>query len=248
MNTQSNGMRVLLVTADAAMGATLARGLLQQNVDVVIERGLAEAKDRAFTQAFDALVVDGTLLGAAELCRSLRRLGAVVPTIMLIDAESATDRLRARAFDADAYIRKPVAMPELLSELRAGQASRSVNVPPDRVTVADLVIDMRLRAVYRDGRRIDLTMKESALLEILARRVGTLVDRATIVAHVWGEHTSPANNVLEVLVRRLRQKLDGGQGSSLIQTQRGRGYRLADPRGAEGRASAQVEAQHGLAQ
>lgn len=231
MNTQSNGMHVLVAAADAGFGGMLARGLLQQNVDVAIERSVPEARERVLAETFDAVIVDSVLPGGggAELCRALRRLGATVPTIMLIDVDSIADRVRARGSDADAYLPKPVSISTLLSELQARKASRPVEAAASRLTAGDLVIDLWSRGVVRRGRRFDLTPKEFALLEILARRPGTIVDRDTIVEHVWRDERPGTANVLEVLVRRLRQKIDDGDTRELIQTHRGKGYRLVVP-------------------
>ena len=243
MNT-SNGMRVLLAAGDATPGATLARGLLHENVDVVIERSAASAKERALREHFDVLVVDGDLpAGGGDLCRSLRRMGAGIPTIMLIEPGSMADRLRARTAEADAYLVKPVALRALLSELHARKVARPTDAV-ERVNVADLTVDTRARWVTRGGRRIDLTRKEFALLEILAGQPGALVDRATIAAHVWGNSTHAAGNVLEVLVRRLRRKIDDGHELKLIETMRGKGYRLINspPQGASTAASADLPA------
>jgi two-component system copper resistance phosphate regulon response regulator CusR len=223
-------MRVLLVAADAALGGTLARGLLEHGVDVAMEQTAAAAKERAFREVFDVLVIDGSVPGGAEVGRGFRRLGVAIPTIMLIDPDSVADRVRARAAEADAFVNKPVGLAELMIQVRAVRASRAVYVPPDQVSVADLVIDLRAHRVYRGKNRIELSTKEAALLEILARRSGRLVDRTTISEYVWGADRPGSANVLEVLVRRLRRKIDNGRQGSLIETCRGRGYRLGADR------------------
>jgi two-component system copper resistance phosphate regulon response regulator CusR len=239
-------MRVLLAAGDATLGATLARGLLHENVDVAIERSAAAAKDRALSEHFDALVIDADLpAGGGDLCRALRRSGSGVPTVMLIDGGSFADRVRARSLDADAYLTKPVGIRELLAELRARKAASLVlDLTSERMTIADLTIDMSLRGVFRAGQRIDLTSKEFALLQILARNPGTIVDRQTIATHVWGGGRNAGGNVLEVLVRRLRRKIDDAHELKLVQTLRGKGYRLTTgPRSSESAVSADVASQ-----
>jgi two-component system copper resistance phosphate regulon response regulator CusR len=238
-------MRVLLAAGDATLGATLARGLLHENVDVAIERSAAAARDRALSEHFDALVIDADLpAGGGDLCRAIRRSGSGVPTVMLIDGDSFADRVRARTSGADAYLMKPVGIRELLAELRARKAASLVlDLTSERLTIADLTVDASLRSVVRAGQRIDLTAKEFALLQILARHPGTLVDRATIATHVWGTGSNAGGNVLEVLVRRLRRKIDDGHELKLIQTLRGKGYRLTTgSRSSQPVASADVAA------
>src|SRR6185369_11030156 len=118
---------------------------------------------------------------------------------------------------ADDYLTKPFAFAELLARVRA-LARRRPAIETERVRVADLDVDLAGRRVSRGGRAIVLTAKEFALLECFVRNVGRVVDRATITAHVWDENHDPFTNVLEVLVRRLRRKVDDGYGSPLIHT------------------------------
>jgi two-component system copper resistance phosphate regulon response regulator CusR len=224
----SHDMRALLAIADPAQGATLARGLLEQGIDVAIGTNFTDARTRALGERFDALVVDAALPGGGvELWRDLWRRGIDVAVIMLTDTDSLADRVRARDAAADAYLTKPVAVRDLVAQLTATERRRPFDVSSDCVRTADLEIDLRLRTVYRAGRQIDLTRKEFALLEILARSPGQTVSRAAIAAHVWHDDAVARSNLLEVLVRRLRRKIDDGHDTKLVRTLRSSGYQLA---------------------
>jgi two-component system copper resistance phosphate regulon response regulator CusR len=223
-------MRTLLAVADATLGATLARGLLDEGIDVAVETSLVPARDSALHQAFDALIIDIALPGGGvELCRELWRRRIEIPIVLLTDADSMAERIRARDANAAACIGKPVKIRELVAQLRTprrpGIEARSSS-SSDRIVVEDLDVDVRSRAVHRAGRRIRLTPKEFALLEILVRHAGRVVDRPTIIAHVWGGTSPVESNMLEVLVRRLRRKIDDPYEWKLIRTVRAAGYLL----------------------
>jgi DNA-binding response OmpR family regulator len=220
-------MRALLAIADAAHGATLTRGLLAEGIDVAIETTFADARSRALHERFDALVADMALPGGGvELCRELRGRGLYLPVIMLSDSESPADCEGAREVKVDAFLHKPVSVCELATQLCATKRLARPEPPPSRIRVADLEIDLRLRVVHRSAQRVDLTSKEFALLDILARHAGQVVSRPVITAHVWPDATATRSNMLEVLVGRLRRKIDEGHGTRLVRTLRAAGYQL----------------------
>jgi two-component system copper resistance phosphate regulon response regulator CusR len=144
---------------------------------------------------------------------------------MLTARDTVDDRVRGLDAGADDYLTKPFAFRELLARVRA-LARRGPTLVPETVRVADLEVDLAARSVRRGGRLIQLTAKEFALLEFFARHVGQVVDRAAITAHVWDENHDPFTNVLEVLIRRLRRKIDDAFDPKLIHTLRGAGYRF----------------------
>jgi DNA-binding response OmpR family regulator len=223
------GMRALLAVSDTTLGAALARGLLDAGIDVAVAPTFNGARDRPWDPNVDAVVVDLDPRGkGVGLCRELRRAGVDARIIVLVDADSLAERLRARDARADAFLTKPVDVGELLAFLRASAAPRPRDATSERVTVADLDVDLRTRAVHRAAQPIELTPKEFALLEVLARHHGRPVDRPTIIAHVWNNSTPAGSNMLEVLVRRLRRKIDDGYDRKLIRTRRAGGYQLAD--------------------
>jgi len=220
-------MRVLLVEDDPELAAVIESGLAEHAFQVARESEFAAAHSRAVLGAFDVLVLDIMLPGGSgfDLCRSLRARGVATPVLMLTARDGVDDRVRGLESGADDYLTKPFAFRELLARLRA-LTRRSPAFLPDIVTVADLEVDLRAHRARRDGRDIELTAKEFALLECLTRQLDRVVDRAAITAHVWDDNHDPFTNVLEVLVRRLRRKVDDGYDVKLIHTLRGAGYRL----------------------
>lgn len=223
----SSPMRVLLVEDDPELSQVLERGLTEQGFVVARETTATEGRTRAVLGAFDVVVLDVMLPGGDgfSLCRALRARGVGTPVLMLTARDTVDDRVRGLDAGADDYLTKPFAFRELVARLHA-LTRRPPNQLPDVVSVADLEVDLRAHRVRRGGREMDLTAKEFALLEFFVRHRGQVVDRAAITAHVWDENHDPFTNVLEVLVRRLRRKIDDGFDLKLIHTLRGAGYRL----------------------
>src|SRR4051812_11138789 len=220
-------MRILLVEDDAELASILRAGLTEEGFQVVREAAFAAGKSRAILGAFDVIVLDVMLPGGDgfELCRTMRVRGVATPVLMLTARDAVEDRVRGLDSGADDYLPKPFAFRELVARVRA-LARRPPSAVPDVIRVADLEVDIRSHRVRRHGHAIELTAKEFALLEFFARHAGQVVDRAAITAHVWDENHDPFTNVLEVLVRRLRRKIDDGFDVKLIHTLRGAGYRL----------------------
>ena len=220
-------MRVLLVEDDPELASVLEDGLVEENFQIIREATIDGARTRATLGAFDVIVLDVMLPGGNgfDLCRELRERGVGTPVLMLTARDTIDDRVRGLDSGADDYLTKPFAFRELVARVRA-LARRRPTPLPDVVRVADLEVDMLGHRVQRAGKSIELTAKEFALLEFFARHAGEVVDRAAITAHVWDENHDPFTNVLEVLVRRLRRKIDDGFDVKLIHTFRGAGYRL----------------------
>jgi DNA-binding response OmpR family regulator len=148
------------------------------------------------------------------------------PILMLTARDTVDDKVVGLESGADDYLVKPFAFRELRARVEA-LARRRPALAPETVHVADLEVDLRAREVRRAGRNIELTAKELALLDVLLLHRGAVVDRATITAHVWDANHDPFTNALEVLVRRLRAKIDDPfEPPRLIHTVRGAGYRL----------------------
>ena len=160
------------------------------------------------------------------LCRSLRENGIETPILMLTARDAVDDRVTGLDAGADDYLTKPFALQELIARVRA--LSRRKPLTARIVRIADLEIDLRARRARRGEQLIELTAKEFALLECFAQHPDVVLDRAAITAHVWDENHDPFTNVLEVLVRRLRRKIDEGFEPKLIHTMRGAGYRLGE--------------------
>jgi DNA-binding response OmpR family regulator len=222
-------MRVLLVEDDPGLAAIIKTGFSEQGVQVVTVSNYAEGKLKATLGSFDVLVLDVMLPGGNgfDLCRELRAREIGTPILMLTARDTVDDRVAGLEVGADDYLTKPFAFRELLARVRALGRRRGAPLP-ETLRVADLEVDLEAQRVRRSGKSIELTAKEFALLEFFVLHKGQVVDRAAITAHVWDENHDPFTNVLEVLVRRLRRKIDDEFPTKLIQTVRGSGYRLGD--------------------
>ena len=220
-------MRVLIVEDDAELAGILQAGLAEHRLEATIARSFGEGRERALRGAWDVVVLDVMLPGGSgfDLCTLLRRRGVRTPILMLTARDTVDDRVSGLDAGADDYLTKPFAFRELVARIRA-LARREPALVPETVRVADLEVDIASREVRRRGRPIVLTAKEFALLEFFVRHAGQVVDRAAITAHVWDENHDPFTNVLEVLIRRLRRKIDDAYEPKLIHTLRGAGYRF----------------------
>jgi two-component system copper resistance phosphate regulon response regulator CusR len=220
-------MRVLLVEDDAELAHEVAAGLREVDARVVVAREFDEGLRAAHHEELDVIILDVMLPGGSgfELCRRLRADGLETPILMLTARDTVDDRVTGLDAGADDYLTKPFALQELLARVRA-LGRRRPALAPRVVRVADLEIDLAGKRARRGGHTIELTAKEFALLECFALHPDEVLDRAAITAHVWDDNHDPFTNVLEVLVRRLRRKLDDGFEPKLIHTMRGAGYRL----------------------
>ena len=221
-------MRVLIVEDDRELAGLLRDGLREHRIDPTLATSFAQGAEQATAGDYDVLVLDVRLPGGTgfDLCRELRRAGVTTPVLMLTALDAVDDRVRGLQVGADDYLTKPFAFQELVARLKALARRRPLALTPDLHRVADLEVDLAGREVRRAGRPIRLTAKEFSLLELFVRRQGQVVDRSTITAHVWDQNHDPFANVLEVLVRRLRGKIDDGFTPKLITTLRGAGYRF----------------------
>jgi two-component system copper resistance phosphate regulon response regulator CusR len=220
-------VRVLIVEDDPELAALIGDGLRAQRIDSTRATTFPEGRDRGALGDYDVIILDVRLPGGTgfDLCAELRRRGITTPVLMLTALDAVDDRVRGLEVGADDYLTKPFAFRELLARLKA-LARRRPALAPSRYRIANLEVDLASRAVRRDGRPITLSAKEFALLELFVLHAGEVLDRATITAHVWDDNHDPFVNVLEVLVGRLRRKIDDGFEPKLITTLRGAGYRF----------------------
>ena len=223
-------MRILLVEDDARIARFVSQGLREQTYAVDVTADGEDALYKAAVNDYDAVVLDVMIPGrdGFEVCRELRAAGSSVPVIMLTARDAVEDRVRGLDTGADDYLTKPFEVSELLARLRA-LLRRGHVVRPSLITAADLVIDTRAHFVTRGGRRVELTAKEYALLEYLARERGRVLTRGEIAEHVWDENFDPLSNLIDVNINRLRRKVDDGFSPPLIHTRRGAGYLLSAP-------------------
>ncbi|MGI5375190.1 response regulator transcription factor [Streptomyces sp. CA-251387] len=220
-------MRVLVVEDEERFAAGLRDGLEAEGfaVDVALDGvdGLWLARENSY----DAIVLDIMLpgLNGYRLCRALRAERDWTPILMLTAKEGEWDEIEGLDTGADDYLTKPVSYAVLLARLRA-LLRRGARQRPAVLAAGDLRLDPAARTVSRAGRDIEVTAREFAVLEFLLRRAGEAVSKRTILDHVWGDDFEGDPNIVEVYVRRLRNKVDRPFGRESLLTSRGHGYRL----------------------
>lgn len=222
-------MTILIIEDDNRVASFLKRGLEAEGFKVDLscdgESGLADAE----AGAHRLVILDLTLpqMHGLDVCRELRARGLAIPVLMLTANDALNDKVEGLNAGADDYLTKPFAFEELLARVNAlvRRGAGHITKSP-RVAVADLVFDRETMQVRRGERSIDLTSKEMAILDLLLTRPGAVFSRATILSEVWGEPSDAANNFVEVYMGRLRRKIDAEGEPPLIETLRGRGYRI----------------------
>ncbi len=221
-------MRILLVEDEPTAARFIAKGLREARHAVDVAGDGTTALDQCHEHDYDAVVLDVMLPGRDGLavCRALRAAGSDVPVLMLTARDAVEARVEGLDAGADDYLTKPFDFRELLARVRALTRRERHPLAAERIAIRHLAIDIPAQRVWSHGREIDLTSREYALLEYLARRAGDVVGRADIAEHVWDEHYDAFSNVVDVYVQRLRRKLDDGHEPSLIRTRRGQGYQL----------------------
>ena len=221
-------MRVLVVEDDPTISGFVAKGLREAGYAVDEapdgERGLS----MAIQTSYDAAIVDVMLprRDGLGLIEELRRRRVTTPVLILSAKHSVDDRVRGLQTGGDDYLTKPFAFAELLARVQALLRRASGSAEPMRLVVGDLVLDLITRQVTRGGAPIELRPREYSLLEYLMRNGGRVISKTMILAHVWDYRFDPGTNVVDVLVFRLREKIDKGFDQKLLHTVRGVGYVL----------------------
>jgi two-component system OmpR family response regulator len=218
-------VRILVVEDDRTVGQFVLRGLEQQGMHVELVGDGREGLERATAGEFDLIVLDLRLplLPGIEVLRTLRDRGVTTPVLVLTAQDAVESKVQALRTGADDYVTKPFAFEELLARVEA-VARRPKAIAPPTLTVADLAIDTGSREIRRAGRLLDVTPKEYAVLEYLVRNHGRVMSRTLITEYAWGYHFDPGTNVVDVVINRLRKKVDQGFSRKLIHTVRGVGY------------------------
>ena len=221
-------MRALLVEDDETISEFVARGLREAGFAVDCAADGEAGLDAALSQPYDVAVLDVMLpkRDGLSVIDELRRRGIATPVLILSARRSVDDRVRGLQAGGDDYLTKPFAFAELLARVQA-LVRRATRAPePTTLTVDDLVLDLLSRRVTRGGASIDLRPREFALLEYLMRNPGRVVSKTMILSHVWEYSFDPQTNIVDVLVSRLREKIDRPFEKKLLHTVRGVGYVL----------------------
>ena len=224
-------MRLLLVEDDKKISSFVIKGLREAGFAVDYAANGEDGLHLALTEPYDAAVIDIMLpkLDGLALIEELRRRKIATPVIILSARRSVDDRVKGLQTGGDDYLTKPFALSELLARVQALMRRAAGGAEPTRLIVGDLVMDLLRREITRGGRKVDLQPREFALLEYLMRNAGRPVSKMLILEHVWDYSFDPQTNVVDVLVCRLRNKLDRGLEPPLIHTIRGVGYVLKVP-------------------
>jgi two-component system, OmpR family, response regulator len=225
-------MRILVVEDDPTLADFVAKGLEQAGYVADVAHDGRQGLDVAASTRPDLAVIDLMLpeLGGLDLIEALRHRGLRFPVLILSAKRSVDDRVKGLEAGGDDYLTKPFAFAELLARVQALLRRSFVTPEPTRLTVSDLEIDLLSRQVTRAGQVIDLRPREFALLEYLARHAGRVVSKTMILSRIWNYGFDPRTNVVDVLVCRVREKIDRQFQPKLLHTRRGMGYVLgAEP-------------------
>jgi len=221
-------MRALLVEDDPTIADFVVRGLREAGFAVDHLPDGEAGLTAAVKQPYDVAIVDLMLpkLDGLSLIQRLRDQRIRTPVIILSAKHTVDDRVKGLESGGDDYLTKPFAFSELFARVQALIRRSSGAADATRLLVGDLVMDLIARRVTRDGREITLRPREFALLEYLMRNAGRVVSKTMILSHVWDYTFDPGTNVVDVLVFRLRDKIDKGFEKKMLQTVRGIGYVL----------------------
>ena len=224
-------MNILIVEDDQQLASQLVASLSEHGHEVVhVSDGLA-GENQAKEMAYDVMVVDRMLpeQDGLVMISNLRSAGVKTPVLILSALGQVDDRVTGLRAGGDDYLSKPYAFSELLARVEILGRRADTHNTDTTVQVADLVLDRIGHSAERAGQKITLQPREYRLLEYLMRNEGRLVTRTMLLEHVWDLHFDPQTNVIDVHTSRLRAKIDKDFEVPLLQTVRGRGYRLAEP-------------------
>ncbi|MBN3951168.1 MAG: response regulator transcription factor [Nostoc sp. NMS7] len=223
-------MIILLVDDEVELTEPLSRLLTREGYTVDAAYDGTSGSEYAQIGNYDLLILDWMLPGKTglEICQELRRQGKTTPVLFLTAKDTLDDRVQGLDAGADDYLVKPFELRELLARVRAllrRSGSQTYETTTGRLTVADLELDCENQVAYRQGRIIELSQKESQLLQYFMEHTGQLMTHAQIMQNLWQEE-QPNSNAIAALIRLLRRKIEVGRETALIHTVYGKGYRF----------------------
>jgi DNA-binding response OmpR family regulator len=218
-------VKILVVEDDRVVGQYVQRGLEESQYHADLVGDGLEALRLVSGGLYDLIVLDLRLPGmdGLQLLRTLRDRGITTPILVLTAQDAVGHKVEALRSGADDYVTKPFAFEEVLARVEA-LARRPKQLTAPRLAVGGLELDLTSREVRRDGRPIELTPKEYAVLEYLMRHPGRVMSRTLITEYAWDYHFDPGTNIVDVVINRLRKKVDAGHDRKLLHTVRGVGY------------------------
>ena len=225
-------MQILLVDDEVELADPLSRLLTREGYNVDAAYDGTSGSELVNTRSYDLLILDWMLPGKTglEICQELRRQGKTTPVLFLTAKDTLDDRVEGLDAGADDYLVKPFELRELLARVRAllrrfntTEVSVTTN---QRLAVADLELDFENQVAYRQGRVIELSEKESQLLQYFMENTAQILTHAQIMQNLWNEDEQPSSNVIAALIRLLRRKIEVAGETQLIHSVYGKGYRF----------------------
>ena len=218
-------MKILVVEDDRTVGQYVKRGLEEQRYHADLVADGMEGLRLASGGRYDLIVLDLRLpeMNGLEVLRTLRDRGNTTPILVLTAQDAVDFKVQALRSGADDYVTKPFSFEELLARVEA-LGRRPKEIRAQVLRIGDLELDMATREVTRAEERIDLTPKEYTVLEYLMRHAGRVMSRTLITEYAWDYHFDPGTNIVDVVINRLRKKVDSGHAQKLVHTVRGVGY------------------------
>ena len=218
-------MKILVIEDDPTVGQFVKRGFEEQRWGVDLVANGDDGEARAISEEYDVVILDMRLPGksGAQVLHDLRARGFERPVLILTAQDAIDSKVETLRAGADDYVTKPFAFEELLARVEALSRRPRARMTPV-LKVADLSINLDTREVSRGGHAIELTPKEYTVLEYLMRHAGRVMSRTLITEYAWDYHFDPGTNIVDVVINRLRKKVDSGHAEKLVHTVRGVGY------------------------
>lgn len=224
-------MRILLVDDETELTDPLSRLLIREGYTVDAAYDGENGSQMAKNTSYDLLILDWMLpeKTGLEICQELRQQGKATPVLFLTAKDTLDDRVQGLDAGADDYLVKPFELRELLARVRAllrRSPTQTAASSTNRIKVADLELDIENQVAYRQARIIELSQKETQLLQYFMENLGNLLTHTQIMQHLWQEEEQPSSNVIAALIRLLRRKIEVGDETQLIYSVYGKGYRF----------------------
>ncbi len=218
-------MRILLIEDDNKISTAVAKGLRSEGYAVDIATNGLKGEELAFVNIYDLIILDIMLpqQDGWETCVKIRNEKILTPILMLTALDDVSDKIKGFDNGADDYLAKPFHFGELLARIRA-LIRRHTDVRSSEIEMFGVKLDLNLHTAFRDGKKIVLTTKEFALLELMMMNPNKILSREMISEHLWDMNFDPRSNVIESFIKILRQKIDKEFSKQLIHTIRGSGY------------------------
>ena len=226
-------MSILVVEDDQKVAEFLRKGFQAESYAVDVARDGEQGISLAREKEYDAIILDVMLprKNGIEVLKSLRGRSVTTPVLILSAKSDVEDRVAGLDFGADDYLSKPFAFSEVLARVRALARRQSTEGASHLLSIADLSVDVPRRKVLRGAKEISLTNKEFQLLQYLLRNKGRVISRIILTEQIWDLNFDTESNIVDVVINRLRRKIDDGFSTRLIHTVRGVGYVLRESHG-----------------